>query len=152
MAGLDSVEKESKDLWKKPTFATANDYIRQLGLKQRTKVIGYIDGEEVVVTMVGHVEAQITRDDDGYNFFGRCELTIPGESAIQGFILGDFCISGTALIIDQNDKLYAYSPEDAIDFPWKMMKSNGAEVEVDAEHNITLRCIPGMVVTSLEEW
>jgi hypothetical protein len=76
MAGLDSVEKESKDLWKKPTFATANAYLRRLE-KQRTKVIGYIAGEEVIVNMIDHVETHITRDDDGDDFFDLCELVIP---------------------------------------------------------------------------
>jgi len=151
MAGLDSIEQESKDLWKKPTFTAADEYIRQLELKQRKKVIGYVDGEEIVVRMVGHVETHITRDDDD-DFFGRCELAISGESVIQGFILGSFYMSGTALIIGQNDKLYAYSPEDAVDFPWKLMKSEGAEIEIDVDHNIVLRNIPRMIVASQAEW
>ena len=150
MAGFDSVEEESKDLWKKPTFATANVYLRRLG-KQRTKVIGYIAGEEVIVNMVGHVETHITRDDDGDDFSGRCHLAIPGESLIHGFILGSFDISGTVLIIDQHERLYAYSPKNAIDFPWKMMESEGAEIEIDVENNITLQSLPGMIVASLAE-
>ena len=145
MVGLDSIEQESKDLWKKPTFTTADEYIRQLELKQRKKVIGYVDGEEVVVRMVGHVETHITPDDDD-------ELAIPGESVIQGFILGSLYMSGTALIIGQNDKLYTYSPEDAVDFPWKFMESEGAEIQIDVDHHIVLRNIPRMVVASQAEW
>jgi hypothetical protein len=71
---------------------------------------------------------------------------------IHGFILGSFDINETILIIDQHEKLYAYSPKDAIDFPWKMMESEGAEIEIDVENNIALRSIPGVVVGSLAEW
>jgi hypothetical protein len=46
----------------------------------------------------------------------------------------------------------SYSPEDAVDFPWKLMKSKGAEIEIDVDHNIVLRNIPRMVVSSQAEW
>jgi hypothetical protein len=151
MAGLDSLEKESEDLWKRPIFADAYEYIWQLGSKHRKKVIGYINGEKVIVRMIGHVEVHDFQDKDD-DFFGRCELTISGQSMMHGFILGNFGSSGTALIIGQDDKIYAYSPENAIDYPWKLMKSEGAEIEIDSEHNIIIRDIPEMVVTSLAEW
>jgi hypothetical protein len=151
MAGLDSLETESEDFWKKPIFTDAHEYIWQLGLKHRKKVIGYVSGEKVIAEMVGHVETHDLPDADG-DFFGRCELAIPGQSVMHGFILGSFCWTGTALIIGQDDKIYAYSPENAIDYPWKLMKSKGAEIEIDAEHNIIVRDSPRMIVTSLAEW
>jgi hypothetical protein len=151
MAGLDSLEKESEGLWKKLTFTDAREYIWQSRLKHRKKVIGYVNEEKVIVQMVGHVETHDLQDEDG-DFFGRCELAIPGQSVMHGFILGSFYRSGTALIIGQDDKVYAYSPENAIDYPWKLMKSEGAEIEIDSEHNIIVRDIPRMIVTSLAEW
>jgi hypothetical protein len=101
--------------------------------------------------MVGHVETHIDHDPEN-QFFGVCEMAVPGESVTHGFTLGSIGITVTALIIGDNDKLYAYSPKDAIDFPWKMMESEGAEIHVDADHNITLRSIPEMDVASLQKW
>ena len=151
MAGLDALEPESEDFWEKPTFTDAEEYIWQLELKHRNKIIGYVNERKVIVEMVGHVETHDVRDEDT-DFYGRCELTIPGQSVMHGFILGSFCVSGTALIIGQNDKIYAYTPEHATDYPWKLMKSQSAEIEIDAEDNISVRDIPGMIVTCLGEW
>ena len=151
MAGLDALEKETEDFWKRPTFTDAREYIWQLGLKDRKKVIGYINGEKVIAEMVGHVETHDIRDEDT-DFYGRCELAIPGQPVMHGFALGSFGTSGTALIVGQDDKIYAYSPEYALDYPWELMKSEGAEIEIDAENNIIVRDIPGMTVASLAEW
>ena len=66
--------------------------------------------------------------------------------------MGKIYGTGTAVIIDQYNKLYAYSPEDAIGPPWEKMPSDGAEITIDSENNISLRSIPGMLVASLGEW
>jgi hypothetical protein len=150
MARPDSPEKESEDLWKKPTFTDALEYIWQLELKHRKKAIGYINGEKGIVEMIGHVGTHDLKDEEE-DFSGRCELTIPRQSMMHGFILGSFYMSGTVLIIGQDDKIYAYSPENAVNYPWKLMKSEGAEIEIDAEHNSIIQDIPRMIVTSLAE-
>ena len=85
MAGL-TPKPEPEVLWEKATFSIANDYIEQLGLKERKKVLGYIDGEEVLVTLVGHVETLIVRYEDDDLFYGLCEIGISGESIGHGYI------------------------------------------------------------------
>jgi hypothetical protein len=152
MAGLSPPIKKSPLLWEKPAFIGANGYIRQYGLKERKKIMGYIDNEEVLVLLVGHVETQVVQEDDIGGFFGRCEMAIPGEPIKHGFVLGRIYGTGTAVIVDQYDKLYAYSPEDAIGPPWGKMTSDGAEIKLDSENNISLLSIPGMLVASLGEW
>ena len=108
--------------------------------------------EEVVIILVGHVETHVVEEDDVGGFFGRCEMMIPGEPIMHGFVLGMIDGTGTAVVIDQYDRLYAYSPEDAVDAPWEKMHSDGAEIKVDSGNNISLRSIPGMIVASLGEW
>lgn len=56
-------------LWEKPTFSITNDYIEQLGLKERKKVLGYMDRGEEMVALVGHVETLIVQYEDDNLFY-----------------------------------------------------------------------------------
>jgi hypothetical protein len=103
-----------------------------------------MDGEEVMVALVGHVETLIVQYEDDDLFYGLREIGISGQSIGHGYILGYVDISGTALIIDQNDRLYAYSPKDALNRPWNKMTSDGAQIKIDAEHNIILHNVQRM--------
>ena len=54
-------------------------------------------------------------------------------------------------IIDQKNNLYAYSPENAIDYPWNVMTSQGARIAIDSKNIILLKPISGMIITPLGE-
>jgi hypothetical protein len=79
-------------------------------------------------------------------------MLLPGEAvpSMTGYCLGSIDGTGTALIVGQDDKLYVYSPEDAIDLPWEKLNTEGAELVVDAQ-NIHLRSILGMLAKSIDE-
>jgi hypothetical protein len=148
----DVVEKPPPPrLWEKPHFLGAGNYIRQNKPDQRRRLMGYIDGKEIVVVLVGYVETHIVEDDDPGGFQHECEIYFPAEGEIKtGFCLGYIRGTGTAVIIDQDDKLYVYTPKDAIDPPWDKLVSEGAELLSDSDHNLLLRDLPGMVAESVE--
>jgi hypothetical protein len=149
MAGYtgEPVKTNDKHVWDRPTFISANDYIHNLDPENRVLSIGNIDGEPVMAVLVGHMDVQDEAEDD--TFYGRCEILIrekPDEFHGYGFILGSIAATGTAIIVDYRNRLYAYSPENAVDRPWKHMISPAAALTMDADHNITLRAIPKMMV------
>jgi hypothetical protein len=85
-------------------------------------------------------------------FKGRCEILIEDgddEFLGYGFILGSFSGTGTSLIMDYRDRLYAHSPYHAVDRSWKYMRSAAAALVMDSQDNITLREIPKMLVKAL---
>lgn len=135
-----------------PRFLDAHQFLRKFKLGDRKRIIGRAGEKEVVIALVGHVETHIVAEDDDGGFVGRCEMLLPGETvpSMTGYCLGPIDGTGTALIVGQDDKLYVYSPEDAIDLPWENLKTEGAELVVNAE-NIQLRSIPGMMAKSIEE-
>jgi len=130
----------------------AHQFVKKFKLGDRKRIVGHADGKEVVIALVGHVETHVVVEDDNGGFAGRCEMLLPGEAvpAMTGYCLGSIDGTGTALIVGQDDKLYVYSPEDAIDLPWEKLNTEGAELVVDAE-NIHLRSIPGMLAKSIDE-
>jgi len=130
----------------------AHQFVKKFKLGDRKRIVGRADGKEVVIALVGHVETHVVVEDDNGGFAGRCEMLLPGEAvpAMTGYSLGSIDGTGTALIVGQDDKLYVYSPEDAIDLPWEKLNTEGAELVVDAE-NIHLRSIPGMLAKSIDE-
>jgi hypothetical protein len=147
-------KNEPSPFWNHPTFTAANDYIHGLDLENRILSIGNIDGEPVMAVLVGHMDVHDSIDDDD-DFYGRCEILISEEGDEfhgYGFILGSFRGTGTSIIIDYRDRLYAYSPENAVDPPWKWMGSSAAALIRDSQGNITLREIPKMMVKSVGSW
>jgi hypothetical protein len=136
-----------------PRFLVAHQFVRKFKLGDRKRIIGRADGKEVIIALVGHVETHVVADDDDGGFAGRCEMLLPGEAvpAMTGYCLGSIDGTGTALIVGQDNKLYVYSPEDAVDLPWEKLNAEGAELIVDAAQNMHLRSIPGMMAKSIEE-
>jgi hypothetical protein len=122
--------------------------LKTFKLGGRKRIVGRADGKGVVIALVGHVETHVVAEDDNGGFAGRCEMLLPGEPvpAMTGYCLGSIDGAGT----EQDDNLYVYSLEDAIDLPWEKLKTEGAELIVDAQ-NIHLRSIPGMMAKSIDE-
>jgi len=140
------------EMTESPRFLGAHQFVRNFKLGDRKRIIGRADGKEVVIALVGHVDTHIVAEDDDGGFTGRCEMLLPGEAvpSMTGYCLGSIDGTGTALIVGQDDKLYVYSPEDALNLPWEKLNTEGAELVVNAQ-NITLRSIPGMMAKSIEE-
>ena len=135
-----------------PRFLGAHEFLNKFKLGDRKRILGSADGKEVVIILVGHVETHILAENDDGGFAGRCEMLLPGEAMpyMTGYCLGSIRGTGTALIVGQDDKLYVYSPEEALDLPWEKLDAEGAELVVNAR-NIHLRSIPGMMAKSIEE-
>jgi len=153
LGGLPEPPTPSPTLWERPTYRNAFDYIQGLPSLDRVKLIGKLDGEPVRVVLVGHVETQIRDDDSDDEFLGCCEMALRGDSPVfTGFILGSIGTLGTALIIANDDRLYAYSPEDAIDKSWDKLGGFGGEIIIDGDHNISIREVRDLQVASLGEW
>jgi hypothetical protein len=106
-------------LWNRPTFTSANDYIRSLDPQNCELSIGNSDGEPVMAELLGHMDVHDVIDDEyDLAFYGRCEILISEESDEflgYGFILGCISGTGTSIIVDHRDRLYAYSPDIAVD-------------------------------------
>jgi hypothetical protein len=139
-------------LWERPTYRNAFDYIQGLPSLDRVKLIGKLDGEPVRVILVGHVETRIRDDDSDDGFLGRCEMALGDGPVFTGFILGSIGTLGTALIIANDDRLYAYSPEDAIDKSWDKLGGSGGEIIIDGDHNISILEVRDLQAASLGEW
>jgi hypothetical protein len=137
----------------RPTFLGAHQFVRNFKLGDRKRSIGRVDEREVVIALVGHVETHIAAEDDDGGFSGRCEMLMPGEEVptLSGYCLGSIDGTGTALIVGKNDKLYVYSPQEAIDPAWDPLNAEGAELIIDAHQNIRCRGIVGMMAKAIEE-
>ena len=137
----------------RPTFRGAHQFVRNFKLGDRKRSIGRVDEREVVIALVGHVETHIVAEDDDGGFGGRCEmLLVPGEEVptLTGYCLGSIDGTGTALIVGNDDKLYVYSPPEAIDPAWEPLNAEGAELIVEGQ-NIRCREIAGMMAKPIEE-
>jgi hypothetical protein len=136
----------------RPTFLGAHQFVRKFKLGDRKRSIGRVDEREVVIALVGHVETHIVAEDDDGGFGGRCEMLLPGEvvATLTGYCLGSIDGTGTALIVGKDDKLYVYSPPDAIDPTWEPLNAEGAELIIEGQ-NIRCREIAGMMAKPIEE-
>jgi hypothetical protein len=152
MAGHRPGPRQTPRMMESPKFLGAREFVQSVKVGDRRRIIGFADGKEVVIALVGHIEThEISEDDDGI-FHHRCEMLLPGEAvpSMAGYCLGTILGTGTAVIVGADDKLYVYSPENAIVFPWEKLNSEGAELIVK-DQNIELRSIPGMMAKCIEE-
>jgi len=155
MAGLPKPSPAKPSLWRQPTFSDASKSLRKLGLSERKMIIGYDNdtNKEIPVTFVGHVETYWVDDEnDLRGFFRLCKMKLPDEVPMTGFVLGPIDGSGTALMIGQNDTLYAFSPQDAIGWPWSKLKSEGAELRIDENNKVHIVPIEGMRAACLDQY
>ena len=121
-------------------------YLYGLGPYERTKVLCYMNDEtQVLADLVGHVDTHIVDDDNGV-----CEIVIGGR-IMQGYILGSIRGTGTTVVLGEDDQLFVYTPETAMDPPWANMASVAANFEFDATKT-TLKILTEMVVVSVGDW
>jgi hypothetical protein len=127
-----------------------NQMIRtMLSLKDnRERTLGTVNGESVLFAVIGHVPTTYEDDSD---FSDKCMITIGKEYNVDAYCLGCIEYTGTGILVAEDDRVFAYSVPLAVNEPWKVMGgSNGAEVFVDAEGEITLKPIPELHVESLD--
>jgi hypothetical protein len=133
-----------------PCFADTRKYIRSLGGTSRRRVLGNIDGVKEFVSVIGRVETQ--EDDEEDEFFGKCIVRV-GDHTINGYCLGSIGVSGTGIIICEDEQLIAYTPPNAADYEWPPMKGViGAILTIDHNGSISLEHMGDVVVQSLAVW
>jgi hypothetical protein len=90
-------------------------------------------------------------EEDGGRFFGAVEIARDGDTINHGYVLGMIDGSGTALIIDEEQKLLAYTPASATHPPWIKMSGRGADMNINDRDEITIS--PADVsVAALSNW
>jgi len=103
------------------------------------QLFGAYHGEEVYVVASAGVETNALGED---GFYGKCALSTPEIGPVDGYCLGHF----------PKERLYAFSPEEALDLEWPPMEGSiGALIEQDASGEITLTREPEMQVGSLSQ-
>lgn len=120
-----SIHPHGEKVYRQVSQLVENDpevYIDDSQPRKRKNLLGYLDQGE-----------------------GPCTIKIPGQNDKSGFCLGTIGGSKTALIIDEDGILFAYSDKDII-WVWKKMNSGGAQIQIVGDHQVELIGIPEMKV------
>jgi hypothetical protein len=138
--------------WEKPKFSGADLYVKNIDDAQRRRILGYVGNEEAVIVLVGHVETRIYQDNpDDNGFGGDVEIYLPDEGGSKsGRCLGYIQCTGTAIIVSQEDQIFAFTPENAMDRPWSKMTSDGAELIIGDDHQIVVRPVTDMKASAFD--
>lgn len=89
-----------------------------------TYTLGNFNGVPVVIGVSGGVRLQDFVDE---GFDGAVNVTLAGqETALKGYITGSLRMTGTALILLEDERKLLYTPDDGAFPPWQgMMGHNG---------------------------
>ena len=145
----ESEQSEQDGLWEIPRYT---ELISCMSIMQGNpyRLLGRLDGTDVTVNAIGRVE---THDyDDYYGFFGKCTVQL-GDRRMNAYCIGSILGTGTAIVMAEDDRVFAYSPSTAVDYPWGEMKGSiGAIVVLGQNGDITLEYLVDLEVESLAEW
>lgn len=155
---IDTLERTSykpdpseSDVWTVPPYDEISSFLTGLvrDRKSKKKLLGRYDGKPVFVITTGIVETHAL--DDG--FFGKCDITWPDGKTMKAYCIGHFFCSGTALLLQEDDQLLAFTPEASLDEEWTGMNgSQGATLQIDSNGEASVSGVPHLVATSQAEW
>jgi len=146
----ESEQSEEIVLWEIPSYKELSPYLIHIG-RNTLRLLGRLDGMDVIVRAIGSVETH-DYDDDYGGFFGKCVVQL-GDLRMNAYCIGSILYTGTAILMAEDNRLFVYSPSMAVDRPWVAMKSSiGATVVVGHNGVITLEYLPGLQVESLADW
>jgi hypothetical protein len=131
--------KVEEDTWKRIDYNEVEDWLRGLNNLKRLLTLGYFQGKPIIFDATGTVECQGEREND---INGYCFLKGSRGDCVKGFVIGPISATGTALIIDESNRVIAFHPPLAIDPKWVLLdKYSIVHVEL-AEDGYTLLLQP----------
>jgi hypothetical protein len=146
----ESEQSEEDALWEIPPYRELISYLTDID-GNTYRCIGRLDGMDVSVNAIGRIETHDYGNDDDA-FFGKCIVQLE-DLRMNAYCIGSILGTGTTILMAENDRVFVYTPSNALDRPWVAMKSSiGATVSFGQNGVIKLKYHPDLKVESLAEW